>query len=42
MNEFNAVIAALDVDGVAPEHETRGAMYADSLFRVVVESDVYP
>ena len=40
VNEFNAVIAGLEECGVASERDTRGATYADSEFRVDVQSAV--
>jgi len=40
VNEFNAVIAGLEECGVAFERETRGATYADSEFRVDVQSAI--
>jgi len=38
VNEFNAVTAGLEECGVASERDTRGATYADSEFRVDVQS----
>lgn len=40
VNEFNAVIAGLEECGVASERDTCGATYADSEFRVDVQSAV--
>jgi len=40
VNEFNAVIVGLEECGVASERDTRGATYADSEFRVDVQSAV--
>lgn len=40
VTEFNAVMAGLEECGIASDNETRGATYADSEFRVDVQSAV--